>query len=54
MANDEHVALLKKGVDAWNKWRVEIALDPCWFHLGTSIDRTEHAESEKERHLHAT
>jgi uncharacterized protein YjbI with pentapeptide repeats len=21
MANDEHVALLKKGVDAWNKWR---------------------------------
>jgi Pentapeptide repeats (8 copies) len=23
MANDEHVALLKKGVDAWNKWRVE-------------------------------
>jgi len=23
MANDEHVALLKKGVDAWNKWRGE-------------------------------
>jgi TIR domain/Pentapeptide repeats (8 copies) len=22
MANDEHVALLKKGVDAWNEWRV--------------------------------
>ena len=21
MANDEHIALLKKGVDAWNKWR---------------------------------
>ena len=21
MANDEHVALLKKGVDAWNEWR---------------------------------
>ena len=21
MANDEHVALLKQGVDAWNKWR---------------------------------
>ena len=21
MANDEHVALLKKGVDAWNAWR---------------------------------
>lgn len=21
MANDEHVAILKKGVDAWNKWR---------------------------------
>jgi hypothetical protein len=21
MANDELVALLKKGVDAWNKWR---------------------------------
>src|SRR5580658_5943076 len=23
MANDEHVALLKKGVDAWNEWRRE-------------------------------
>ena len=23
MANDEHVALLKKGVDAWNAWRRE-------------------------------
>jgi hypothetical protein len=21
MANDEHVAILKKGVDAWNAWR---------------------------------
>jgi uncharacterized protein YjbI with pentapeptide repeats len=21
MANDEHVALLKRGVDAWNAWR---------------------------------
>ena len=23
MANDEHVAMLKKGVDAWNEWRKE-------------------------------
>jgi hypothetical protein len=23
MANDEHVAMLKKGVDAWNAWRAE-------------------------------
>jgi uncharacterized protein YjbI with pentapeptide repeats len=23
MANDEHVALLKQGVDAWNAWRKE-------------------------------
>ena len=23
MANDEHVALLKKGVAAWNAWRKE-------------------------------
>jgi hypothetical protein len=23
MANDEHVALLKQGVDAWNAWRAE-------------------------------
>jgi len=23
MANDEHVAMLKKGVDAWNGWRDE-------------------------------
>jgi hypothetical protein len=21
MANDEHVAILKKGVDVWNEWR---------------------------------
>ena len=25
MANDEHVALLKKGGDAWDKWRLENA-----------------------------
>ena len=23
MANDDHIALLKKGVDAWNAWRKE-------------------------------
>lgn len=23
MANEEHVALLRKGVNAWNKWRKE-------------------------------
>ena len=23
MANDEHVAILKKGVDTWNAWRRE-------------------------------
>ena len=23
MANDEHVAMLKKGVDVWNTWRGE-------------------------------
>jgi uncharacterized protein YjbI with pentapeptide repeats len=23
MANDEHVALLKQGVEAWNAWREE-------------------------------
>jgi hypothetical protein len=23
MANDEHIALLKQGADAWNKWRDE-------------------------------
>jgi hypothetical protein len=27
MANDEHVAMLKKGVAAWNAWRVE---DPAF------------------------
>jgi hypothetical protein len=25
MANDEHVAILKHGVDAWNAWRDENA-----------------------------
>jgi uncharacterized protein YjbI with pentapeptide repeats len=28
MANDEHVEILKKGVDAWNKWRWENDTDP--------------------------
>jgi hypothetical protein len=23
MANEEHLALIKQGVDAWNKWREE-------------------------------
>jgi len=23
MANEEHVALLKRGVDAWNAWRLK-------------------------------
>jgi hypothetical protein len=23
MANDQHVAMIKKGVDAWNRWRGE-------------------------------
>ena len=23
MANEEHVAILKQGVEAWNKWRDE-------------------------------
>src|SRR5262249_17872366 len=23
MANDDHVAMLKKGVDAWNEWRLK-------------------------------
>ena len=27
MANDEHVALLKKGVDAWNEWRLREPLN---------------------------
>jgi Pentapeptide repeats (8 copies) len=27
VANDEHVAVLKKGVDAWNQWRNEM-----WFY----------------------
>jgi hypothetical protein len=29
MANDEHVAILKKGVDAWNAWREPRAGPPC-------------------------
>ena len=28
MANDEHVALLKQSVDAWNKWRGNLAVRP--------------------------
>jgi len=27
MANDEHVAMLRKGVDAWNEWRFEKPLN---------------------------
>ena len=32
MANDEHVALLKKGVDAWNKWRRDNPNIVTWRH----------------------
>lgn len=37
MANDEHVELLKKGVDAWNEWRNEnrnICPDLSGAHIG--------------------
>jgi hypothetical protein len=37
MANDEHVALLKKGVEAWNAWRAKNAnlrLDLIRANLG--------------------
>jgi uncharacterized protein YjbI with pentapeptide repeats len=37
MANDEHVALLKKGVKAWNEWRREnfdVKQDLSYAHLG--------------------
>ena len=30
------------------------AMQVLLVHLGTSIDRTEHAENEKERHWHTT
>jgi uncharacterized protein YjbI with pentapeptide repeats len=33
MANDEHVALLKNGVDAWNKWRDLYEADLCGTDL---------------------
>jgi uncharacterized protein YjbI with pentapeptide repeats len=28
MANKEHVPILKKGADAWNKWRIERHISP--------------------------
>jgi uncharacterized protein YjbI with pentapeptide repeats len=42
MANDEHVALLKQGVDAWNAWRDEnrdVDPDLCAANL-TNVDLT--------------
>ena len=28
MANEEHLKILKQGVEQWNKWRSENALEP--------------------------
>jgi len=43
MANDEHIALLKQGVDAWNAWRGEIQPERMHQLLATcriSVDVT--------------
>ncbi len=28
MANEEHLKILKQGVEQWNKWRLEKAIKP--------------------------
>jgi hypothetical protein len=47
MANDEHVAILKKGVAAWNKWRDENP-DIYWLEKARQLPgelRPAHARS---------
>jgi hypothetical protein len=46
MANDDHIALLKKGVAAWNAWRKEgprPQLSGASFH---GVDLSTEAEAE--------
>jgi hypothetical protein len=48
MANDEHVALLKQGVDAWNEWRREnsdVRPDLSGANLGANLGAVYHFEA---------
>jgi hypothetical protein len=38
MANPEHLAILKQGVEVWNKWRVSVSTKPdlSGFEFGTA------------------
>ena len=38
MANEEHVAMLKQGVDAWNKWRIARTLTSNRTSAGSHRD----------------
>ena len=37
MAYDEHVAILKKGVEAWNAWRNESSKEVWRSEMGASV-----------------
>jgi hypothetical protein len=52
MANDDHIARLKKGVDAWNAWRKENPdIDPDLSAADFSSECREPTEAEKAHYL---
>jgi uncharacterized protein YjbI with pentapeptide repeats len=52
MANDEHVAMLKQGVDAWNAWRAKSHLLSPDLSGVTLRAPQQSAESIRPRHGH--
>jgi hypothetical protein len=50
MANEEHVARLKQGVDAWNKWRSETSyLRPYYIQAVSFRSQAFLEETEEQR-----
>lgn len=51
MANEEHLRILKEGVEAWNRWRKEISavVPPTSSELRATLDEIDASGSELHR-----